>query len=227
MLIHRSIDPREVRLELAPLGELLGLALADGCDEGVRYHEQRAFDVINPWVHAPLARQWTLRYLERTGIEGLGFTLEPTTNVGIHLIGEKYQIRVLKIERRRNPGTGLGDRGAPFSRSLARERYFTQPSLEGLLNGDAMALDGMEPLINLVALWETDEAFQLVALDLAYPRGVSSRRSAVDLHWLVPFVGGDVTELLDLDGSLAPPRIPLADLEVYESPLPEEISEAE
>ena len=225
MFDHRSLNPSEVLRELAPLGEMLHRALAGGCDQGVRYHEENSFEIINPWVHAPLARQWASRYIERSGVEDLGFRLEPTTNVGIHLIGEKYQIRVLKMERRRDPETGVIDRGVPPSRSLSRERYFTQPLLDGFLNGGAAALRGIEPLMNLVAVWEADQAFQLVALDLACPKGVSAQRTAVDLHWIVAFGSGDEAGLLDLERSPRPPPIRLADLEVYGSPMPEEIVE--
>ena len=79
--------------------------------------------------------------------------------------------------------------------------------------------------MNLVSLWETDHAFQLLAVDLARAKGVNARRNAVHLHWMIPFDSDDLTGLLDRGPSPAPTPILLADLEVYRSTAPEEIAE--
>ncbi len=214
-------DPAIVVAELKPVGELLHDGLADGCDHGVQYHETHRFEVIEPWLHACLTRNWATRFIDNGGVTGLGFHRKPPRNASIHLVNEEYEIRVLKVERRRDPLTGMLESSIPLPRSFSRERFFRQPSFDGLIEGATRPLPGMGRPIRLVALWETDSRFQLKSLDLACPKGLTADGDAVDSHWRVPFAGDDLSEE-DIAGISPPPPILLEDLDLPPGELAED-----
>ena len=181
-------NPRQVAADLGPLGDLIWRALADGCDRAAQYHESRGFARVDPWVHAALTRQSTLRYLDDHGVTNLGYRLKSEKNAGIHLSGERYEIRVLKTEHLPAAQVDRRSSGVPFPQSVSRERYFRQPLLgDGYASG---VLAGMEPATRLVSLWDTDAEFQLLSLDLVCTKGPSADRSEVECYWRVPLVGG-------------------------------------
>ncbi len=202
-MVSHAPEPTIVVAQLRAVGELLYDALTDGCDHGVKYHEEHGFESIDPWLHACLTRKWASRFLDQGDVSGLGYVLKPPRNASIYLAGEKYEVRVLKVERRRNPLTGVTESSIPFPRSISRERFFRQPAFGELVEGTTPTFDCMGAPIRLVALWEADAAFQLKTLDLACPKGLTAEGDAVDSYWRVPFAGdelseADVAELLPL-----------------------------
>ena len=164
-------------------------------------------------MQSTLARHYAARYLERTGVEDdLGFVLRPGSNIALHLVGARYQIRILKVEKRIHAATGELVGTIPMPQTRARKEYFQQSPGLALLDGATRALPGMEPLVKLVALWETDVDFQLKRLDLVCTKGLTADGNVVDSYWRVPWgrdAAAAIGEIID-----APDPMLIADLEL-------------
>lgn len=169
-------DPDQVLADLKPIRKLMHDALLEGCEQAVWYHEQHEFDPIDPHVHAALTRQAAASYLDQRGLASLGFTQPRGANASLHLVGEQYEIRVLKAER---------EREIPYPRTDTRTDYFHQLTLGGAFAETPMTSMLFAPPTKLVVLWGTDGNFQLSAFDLACPRSVGENR--VEYYWLLPF----------------------------------------
>lgn len=122
---------------------------------------------------------------EKSPEEGLdhqqaGVSLEWVANCGVFVRLPEADVRILK------PGPS----GVPKSTSAARSRYYSsnQMLLAFAKNGHGHGGTADLPL-TLVLLWDVDDQFKYVSLEVACPR-MTRKDGSVDCFWIAKWEGG-------------------------------------
>ncbi len=171
-----------------PICSFLWDALDFGCERAnLHFEEHGIVENFDPWLHSHLARFHASRKLKLSNLNELGFEIQFLPFSGLWLRSPTLDVRVLKVDRRADPATGLPSRRIQAQNvSQTRKDYYCQPSME--FENDLLSLDGIFalPRVKLVVLWETNGAYQLSNMELACPKWLNTTRRLVETHWWIP-----------------------------------------
>jgi hypothetical protein len=111
---------------------------------------------------------------------GADLNIEWVPNCGLFVKLSEAEIRILKT----------GPFGVPKATSAARSRYYSSNQMLLKFNGDAPP-DGQVKLpLTLVLLWDIDEEFNYLGLEIACPRATNSD-GTVDCFWIAKWKGAE------------------------------------
>ncbi len=188
-------DPIDVLQDLEALSAVVRPILVNACDFGVLHCEKHQ-QPMDPYLHSHMARRQVCLDLDQRepDLEAIGFVRVPLAFSGLHLVSAEYSVRLLKAGHDRDPVTNEIVRRMPVPNTRSRLMYYNQ---QPLMDTTALMSEiyQFQP-VNLLYLWDVNQAYQLSSFDLACPKYAGRTRDSLRHYFYVnvPEVGQPIDQ---------------------------------